>query len=146
MSALVRQHFPPISDPNVLFHVKNQLHYGARDLQIQNWFQESQAGRQSKGRQPRNFDFLQLMLDAHWWNLEVNCATKAANLRNIPSIASPWPRWSSYMPPPLSGKWSDGAIIMGDKQKDEEEWKLLLVPNDAWLMSVRQSLGLENMF
>ena len=57
----------------------------------------------------------------------------------MPPIASPWPRWSSYyMPPPLTGKWSDGAIIMGDKQKDEaeerrrkEEWKLLLVPNDA---------------
>ena len=34
--------------------------------QIQNWFQESQAGRQCKGRQPRNFYFLQLMLNAHF--------------------------------------------------------------------------------
>ena len=39
---------------------------GARVLQIQNWFQESQAGRQGKDRQPRNFDFLQLTLNAQW--------------------------------------------------------------------------------
>ena len=38
---------------------------GAQVLQIQNWFQESQAGRQCKGRQPGNFDFLQLTLNVH---------------------------------------------------------------------------------
>ena len=39
---------------------------GARVLQIQNWFHRKSKGRQCKGRQPRNFDFLQLTLIAHW--------------------------------------------------------------------------------
>ena len=42
---------------------------GARVLQIQNWFYRKSKGRQCKGRQPRNFDFLQLMLNAHWIGL-----------------------------------------------------------------------------
>ena len=44
---------------------------GARVLQIQNWFQEIQASRQCRGRQPRNFDFLKLTLNAHWDGLKV---------------------------------------------------------------------------
>ena len=39
--------------------------------QIQNWFQESQASRQYKGRQPRNFDLLQLTFNAHCIALKV---------------------------------------------------------------------------
>ena len=43
----------------------NSIDNGARVLQIQNWFYRKSKGRQCKGRQPRNFDFLQLMLNAH---------------------------------------------------------------------------------
>ena len=38
---------------------------GARVLQIQNWFHRKSRGRQCKDRQARNFDFLQLMLNAY---------------------------------------------------------------------------------
>ena len=44
---------------------KNGYGNGARVLQIQDWFHRKSKGRQCKGRQPRNFDFLQLMLNAH---------------------------------------------------------------------------------
>ena len=37
-----------------------ELLNGARVLKIQNWFEESQAGKQCKGTQTRSFDFLQL--------------------------------------------------------------------------------------
>ena len=40
---------------------------GREFCKLKTGFTESQAGRQCKGRQPRNFDFLQLMmLIAHW--------------------------------------------------------------------------------
>ena len=38
---------------------------GAQVLQVQNWFQESHAGRQCKGSRHRSSDFLQLKLNAH---------------------------------------------------------------------------------
>ena len=34
-------------------------------MQIQYWFHRKSKGRQCKGRRPRNFDFLQLILNAH---------------------------------------------------------------------------------
>ena len=40
---------------------------GNVDLLIQNWFHRKSQGRQGKGRWPRNFDFLQLMLNAHYF-------------------------------------------------------------------------------
>ena len=38
---------------------------GRVDLLIQNWFHRKSKGRQCKGRWPRNFDFFQLILNAH---------------------------------------------------------------------------------
>ena len=46
---------------NMCLRTKN----GAQVLQVQNWFQESHAGRQCKGSRHRSSDFLQLKLNAH---------------------------------------------------------------------------------
>ena len=56
---------------------------GARVLQIQNWFQESQVGRQCKGRQPRNFDFLQLTHIARSFFLEFQWYTSPSALCHV---------------------------------------------------------------
>ena len=52
---LVPIHSLPAYDSNAQFRIQAASLNGARVLQIQNWFQESQAGRQCKGRQPRIF-------------------------------------------------------------------------------------------
>ena len=56
---------------------------GARDLQIQNLFQEGIAGRQCKGRQPdfqhrRPLD-IQLTLSGHYWRSNSQSGIKVEN-------------------------------------------------------------------